>query len=315
MPLDDWGQHSRCTLFANPSDPYDTRLVTYQAWSDDMGLAPTSIVSSWDLVFGRAWLIPLANALSMAGALVTLSMSGFVADCIGRKMVAVGAATTLLIAEFGSSFATSCLVYMITKFLMSSFCTTLFIASVVLLVKVSTHGNRAAHVGFSASAGLSLGDVAFAVASQLPHEEWMIRPDSWCPDGPDPRRLPANHGVAALAHRQAVIGEVRDDHASRGKNQRLPVGWSRATGCEAGRLRTMSTPSLVRVRDVDTVCVICRCPLTSFCALFSALFTYYVFLLACATRTTALMMGVPLATSAIACPVLLRTVYCSNYSA
>ncbi|KAH9381797.1 hypothetical protein HPB48_009795 [Haemaphysalis longicornis] len=175
IPLDDRGQHSRCTLFAKPNDPNDTTVVRCQAWDYDPEFAPTSIVSSWELVCGRAWLIPLANALTMAGALVGLAVSGFVADHIGRRLVALGAASTLLIAAFGSSFATSYLVYVSTKFIISASGTTLFIVSALLLAEVSTHRYRAAHVGFTIAAGLTLGDVTFAVASRMHHAGWVIR--------------------------------------------------------------------------------------------------------------------------------------------
>ncbi|KAH9382134.1 hypothetical protein HPB48_008634 [Haemaphysalis longicornis] len=307
VPLDDLGQHSRCTLFANPSDPNDTGLVRCQAWDYDPEFAPTSIVSSWDLVCARAWLIPLANALSMAGALVALTVCGIVADRIGRKLVALGAASTLLIATFGSSFATSYLVYVSTKFVISGSCTTLFIASAVLLVEVSTHRHRGIHVAFSIAAGLTLSDAMFAVASELHHAGWMTRqlllvsPTALIPLGfllitESPRWL--------IARRKFAMAGAIMQAAARANGFRSD-GSAKLVARLEGRLGSAPTPSFLQVRDVDSVDVVRRRALTSFCAMFSALFTHYVILLAWAARKTALMKGVTLAANAIACAALL----------
>ncbi|KAH9381795.1 hypothetical protein HPB48_009797 [Haemaphysalis longicornis] len=303
IPLDDQGQHSRCTLFANPNDPNDTTVVRCQAWDYDPEFAPTSIVNSWDLVCGRAWLIPLANALAMAGALVSLAVSGFVADRIGRKLVALGAASTLLIAAFGSSFATSYLVYVSTKFIISGSCTTLFIVSSVLLAEVSTHRYRSAHVGFAFASGLTLGDVMFAIASQLRHVDWVIRqlvmvsPTALIPVGfllvsESPRWLIAKRQLASAEAIMQAAARTNGFHSD---------GPAKLVARLEERLKTASSPSPVPLRHVDSVDVIRRRAKTLFFATFSALFAYYLVLLAWATRKTTLAKGITLTINAIAC--------------
>ncbi|XP_077495591.1 solute carrier family 22 member 4-like [Amblyomma americanum] len=227
IPLEDDGRRSQCTVYASPDDHNDSAVVHCEQWDYDAEVAHTTIVSSWNLVCHRRWLLPLAIAVFMAGSLGFLVVGGAVADIIGRKLTILGATCVLMLAAFGGCFADTYLIYVSTRFFISGASCTLCIISGVLVAEVSTNRHRAVHVSFSGIAGLWLGDAWFAVLREV-RLNWialqflMVAPTLLLPLGcafirESPRWLIARHklkGAEAVVHEVARANGFPEDGAS-----------------------------------------------------------------------------------------------------
>ncbi|KAK8784598.1 hypothetical protein V5799_009034 [Amblyomma americanum] len=163
IPVEDNGQRSRCTAYASPYDLNGTTVVRCDQWDYDVEVAHTTIVSSWNLVCHRRWLLAVAFAVYMAGSLGFLFVGGFLTDIIGRKLTILGATSVLMLAAFGGCFADTYLMYLSTRFLISGSSCTVCAVAFVLLAEVSTNRHRGLHLSFSEIAGLWLGNACFAV--------------------------------------------------------------------------------------------------------------------------------------------------------
>ncbi|KAH9364170.1 hypothetical protein HPB48_000812 [Haemaphysalis longicornis] len=119
IPLKPDGRYSQCTVYANPGDPNDTKAVECDAWDYDLERVNTSIVSEWNMVCNRRSLKLLGNAAFMAGSIVFLLLSGYIADTFGRLPVVLASATVLIMATLASCFAPSYPVYLGSRFLLS----------------------------------------------------------------------------------------------------------------------------------------------------------------------------------------------------
>ncbi|XP_077557300.1 solute carrier family 22 member 7-like [Haemaphysalis longicornis] len=291
------GQYSRCSAYANLLDTNDSRVVPCDEWDYDAEFAPTSIVSHWNLVCGRAWRIVLLNALTMAGALGFLALSGFVVDRTGRKPVALASASLLIISTLGSGFATTYYMYVCTKFLVSGSSSSLFVASSVLLFEISTHQKRVVQHGLSVAVGLTLGDASFAAIGQLTHAAWMVRqllmvaPTGLVPVGylllaESPRWLIAKR---RLKNAESVMNTMARANGFR------PLGPCVLVAKTEEKLRFMSG---TEERAKLSTNVLRRRALVSFSATFSIMFAYYALLVASAARkVTVWAQNVPLVTN------------------
>ncbi|KAH9366616.1 hypothetical protein HPB48_016211 [Haemaphysalis longicornis] len=309
IPVHGDGQRSRCNAYAQPSDPNDTTVVPCDEWDYDAELAPTSIVSYWDIVCGRAWRITFVNGLSMIGSLVFLSVSGFLADRVGRRLVAFGAASLLMVTSFGHGFASTYLVYVATKFFVSGCCSVLFVASSVLLMEVSAHKYRVVHCGLAFAIGLTLGDLCFAIIKQFRHLGWIARqllimaptaliPVGFCLLTESPRFL--------IAKRQLKNAEALMKAAAQTNGFPLhgPMTVMDRTE-EKLRHMSLSPRQWKALRDVSSAEVLRRRALIVFGSGFSILLAHYALLLAWSARKTALMQGVSVTTNVICCATLL----------
>ncbi|XP_050042911.1 solute carrier family 22 member 7-like [Dermacentor andersoni] len=166
IPIEDDGQRSHCTVFAKPGYLNDTSVVRCKRWDYNAEAAHTTIISLWNLVCDRRWLIHMANAVFMAGVLGSLAASGFATDITGRKLVIRGAACVLMVAAFGGCFADTYLMYLCTRFVISGSSSALSMVACILLTEVSTNAHRAVHVSMSGIVGLLLGDACYAALKQ-----------------------------------------------------------------------------------------------------------------------------------------------------
>ncbi|KAK8757137.1 hypothetical protein V5799_000158 [Amblyomma americanum] len=288
IPLEDDGRRSQCTVYASPDDHNDSAVVHCEQWDYDAEVAHTTIVSSWNLVCHRRWLLPLAIAVFMAGSLGFLVVGGAVADIIGRKLTILGATCVLMLAAFGGCFADTYLIYVSTRFFISGASCTLCIISGVLVAEVSTNRHRAVHVSFSGIAGLWLGDAWFAVLREV-RLNWialqflMVAPTLLLPLGcafirESPRWLIARHklkGAEAVVHEVARANGFPEDGASafieRLRSQELEhAKASMATA--TGEFKSLITGTVLRRGMVV------------FFASFNVMGAYYVVLLTSAAR-------------------------------
>ncbi|XP_077485822.1 beta-alanine transporter-like [Amblyomma americanum] len=98
IPLDGNGQHSHCTVRDPPDGGSMARVVPCTSWEYDHGTYGHNIVSEWNLVCERRWLIDLAKMIYSASAMVSLPLLGALADRVGRKPVIFIAVPVVLAA-------------------------------------------------------------------------------------------------------------------------------------------------------------------------------------------------------------------------
>jgi OCT family organic cation transporter-like MFS transporter 4/5 len=78
------------STFENGSDHADGRpLVRCERWNYDRSVFPSTIVSQWDLVCDRAWLVDLVSTVYMVGRLIACIIYGPISDRFGRKLTVI----------------------------------------------------------------------------------------------------------------------------------------------------------------------------------------------------------------------------------
>ncbi|XP_077508639.1 solute carrier family 22 member 4-like [Amblyomma americanum] len=147
IPLEANGEPSSCNVFLL-LESYDLSnnsadVVACEAWDYDKEHADSSVVSSWNLVCHRAWLLPAAEAMRASGAVFAAIAAGYAADHAGRKPVIIAATTTLLLATFGVSVLNSYSAYVAIGIILSGSAGALFAVTSLLFFELGTHAHRA----------------------------------------------------------------------------------------------------------------------------------------------------------------------------
>ncbi|KAH9364173.1 hypothetical protein HPB48_000809 [Haemaphysalis longicornis] len=173
IPLKSDGRYSQCTVYANPGDPNDTKAVECDAWDYDLERVNTSIVSEWNMVCNRRSLKLLGNAAFMAGSIVFLLLSGYIADTFGRLPVVLGSATVLIMATLASCFAPSYPVYLGSRFLLSGCTISLCAVTGTILAETTSCARRSTSLSVALLMGHSLADTWAAILKSVRPFHWF----------------------------------------------------------------------------------------------------------------------------------------------
>ncbi|XP_077512626.1 solute carrier family 22 member 7-like [Amblyomma americanum] len=103
IPLDERGEFSRCTVREPPDADNATSVVPCTSWEYDLDQFGNNIVSEWNLVCGRRWLIEVARLVYFSTCIVSLLLFGVLADQVGRKTVVFITIPVVLISGVGST--------------------------------------------------------------------------------------------------------------------------------------------------------------------------------------------------------------------
>ncbi|XP_075534994.1 solute carrier family 22 member 6-like [Dermacentor variabilis] len=87
IPVNEKGEHSHCTMRDPPDGGHAARIVPCASWEFDLDQYGNNIVSHWNLVCDRRWLIDVARLVYAAASMATLPAVGALADSVGRKAV------------------------------------------------------------------------------------------------------------------------------------------------------------------------------------------------------------------------------------
>ncbi|XP_037561202.1 solute carrier family 22 member 6-like [Dermacentor silvarum] len=85
IPVDEQGEHSHCTMRDPPDGGDAARVVPCASWEFDLDQYGNNIVSHWNLVCDRRWLIDVARLVYAAASMASLPVVGALADSVGRK--------------------------------------------------------------------------------------------------------------------------------------------------------------------------------------------------------------------------------------
>ncbi|XP_050043689.1 solute carrier family 22 member 6-like [Dermacentor andersoni] len=103
IPVDERGKHSHCTMRDPPDGGHAARIVPCASWEFDLGQYGNNIVSHWNLVCDRRWLIDVARLVYAAASMAPLPAVGALADSIGRKVVLFLTVPVVLISGTASA--------------------------------------------------------------------------------------------------------------------------------------------------------------------------------------------------------------------
>ncbi|XP_049520602.1 solute carrier family 22 member 6 [Dermacentor silvarum] len=147
IPLEANGQPSSCRMYDALNSTAET--IACDAWDYSADRAASTIVSQWNLVCHRAWLLHAAKAAHLFGAAVATAAAGYFADHAGRKPVINAATTMLLLVGCALRFADSYVIYLAMRFLLGGAASTLFVVTNILYFEVSPNDCRTRRLGMA----------------------------------------------------------------------------------------------------------------------------------------------------------------------
>ncbi|XP_077512858.1 organic cation/carnitine transporter 2-like [Amblyomma americanum] len=156
--LEPGGQSNQCLAFEDPDDPDNTRRVSCQEWEYDEEWKKTTVVSEWDLVCQRKWLLLFMSLLQNVGATLFIPTVGPLADRVGRVPVLLASALVLAVCTAGGCLATTYRTLAVSLFLSSGSSALIMALSAISLFEVTAHSNRPLHIIVTATLGLVFSD-------------------------------------------------------------------------------------------------------------------------------------------------------------
>ncbi|XP_064458214.1 solute carrier family 22 member 7-like [Ornithodoros turicata] len=162
IPLEPDGSYSRCNVYDDPFALNKTSIPC-TAWEYDT--PSVTIISTWDLVCSREWLIWFASVMYTMGAVIAVPLMGMAADQIGRRPVICIAVSVLLLSGFGTCFASNFVLFVCARCIVSGCASTIFVTIFILLLEVTSVEHRALYCMVSASLGVVVAGILIAVLS------------------------------------------------------------------------------------------------------------------------------------------------------
>ncbi|CAN8000464.1 unnamed protein product, partial [Ixodes hexagonus] len=145
IPVEADGSFSSCTRYEPPTESRNVTgnrsVVLCDAWDYNLTTAGQSIVSEWNLVCDKQWLVTLQPVAFFGGA-VTTGVTGYVGDHIGRKPVLVGALLVLVASGTAITFVHTVALFTTCRFLTAASSITLMNMAAVLLFEVTDSAHR-----------------------------------------------------------------------------------------------------------------------------------------------------------------------------
>ncbi|XP_064476738.1 organic anion transporter 3-like [Ornithodoros turicata] len=169
IPIEHDGSYSRCKVYDRPLDYANRTEVPCTAWEYET--TQRTIISTWDLVCNREWLLTYASVVYMIGAVIAVPTMGLAADQIGRRPVTCMAVSILLLIGPGTCFATNFHFFVCVRCGVSGCVSTIFVIILILLFEVTSHNQRVLYVVIAATFGHVITSILLNVLGHL-HMRW-----------------------------------------------------------------------------------------------------------------------------------------------
>ena len=141
-------------------------------WIYDKEESVTTIVTEWDLVCDKDWLVATSQSVYFAG-LFTVFIGGILADRIGRKLVILGSLMLIIACHLLISLSPNIFVFMLGRFLLSSASVSLYTALCIFAIE-NVGPSKRTLAGLSVYFFWTVGHVILAGIAYFV-QNWRIR--------------------------------------------------------------------------------------------------------------------------------------------
>ncbi|GBN40828.1 Organic cation transporter protein [Araneus ventricosus] len=138
------------------------------SWEYDDSVYKSTVLSQFNLVCDREWLISLSKSVFIAGYFLSATVFGYLADKFGRRPIIAMCNAIALLSAIISMFSTSFLMFAVTRFFIAAGVTGLDNITYVLMMEIISRKYRSAY-GIGVSFGWVLGYLC------LPGIAWLFR--------------------------------------------------------------------------------------------------------------------------------------------
>ncbi|XP_064619580.1 organic cation transporter protein-like [Lineus longissimus] len=111
---------SKCQLSGNFSNMTSVSGECRDGWLFNLEHIGSTIVSEWDLVCDREYLLPLSTSIFMGGVMAGALFISVLADRLGRRPVMCVCLALQAVIGFGSAFANDIILFMILRFIIGA---------------------------------------------------------------------------------------------------------------------------------------------------------------------------------------------------
>ncbi|XP_064484010.1 solute carrier family 22 member 7-like [Ornithodoros turicata] len=164
LPLESDGSYSRCNVYDHPFGPNKTSMPC-SAWEYESSYR--TIISTWDLVCSREWLLWYAAVTYLIGAAIAVPFTGMAADQIGRRPVACIAIAVIQIAGLGTCFTSNFTLFVCARCVVAGCSSTIFVTIFVLLLEITSAEHRMLYCITSASLGVGIASIVLVVLQEF----------------------------------------------------------------------------------------------------------------------------------------------------
>ncbi|KAL1438396.1 hypothetical protein MTO96_048011 [Rhipicephalus appendiculatus] len=138
IPVDKNGEHSHCTVRDPPDGGPEARVVRCSSWEYDYTQYGNNIVSAWNLVCDRLWLVDFARFVYAAASVIPLAAAASFADSIGRRTALFVTIPVVLVSAIASAMPNDLQFFMMVRAVVSASTSALVPPAIVLVADVST---------------------------------------------------------------------------------------------------------------------------------------------------------------------------------
>ncbi|XP_037509295.1 solute carrier family 22 member 4 [Rhipicephalus sanguineus] len=140
------GEYSHCTIREPPDGGTEARVVRCSSWEYDYTQYGDNIVSAWNLVCDRHWLIEFVRIVYAAASVIPLVAAASFVDSIGRRTALFITIPVVLMSAVASAMPNDLQFFMIVRAIVSASTSALVPPALALVSDVSTMQKFPAHI-------------------------------------------------------------------------------------------------------------------------------------------------------------------------
>ncbi|CAN8001661.1 unnamed protein product, partial [Ixodes hexagonus] len=173
VPRDASGHWDKCVRYDPPLSDNATNRSQIPCKDWDYDLEGHSIISQWNLVCHRRWLLALASVSYMSGAAAAAPIMGALSDKMGRRTVIYISVVSALISGMAVCFASSFPAFLALRFWVSASVSTAQITSFVLLFELSTPAYQCLYSVITISSAVIASPLFLSVVDVFT-QDWVL---------------------------------------------------------------------------------------------------------------------------------------------
>lgn len=149
-----------------------TETIACDSWEYDNSVYHSTVLSEWNLVCDREWLVSMSKSIFLAGYFISSTLFGYLADKYGRRLIIAVCNVIAVVSAVICIFSTSFLMFAICRFFISVGVTAVDNIAFVLTMEIISPKYRSDY-GIGTYFGWSMGYLI------LPLFAWILRDWLW----------------------------------------------------------------------------------------------------------------------------------------